>query len=132
MKPHKEGNPHLMLYLHHDMTHGRSFDIGMGACGSRVGCLYSVYVRNEDAGCAVCRTEARRVYCLMPMRLITPDASSSHSYLLPTQKEGDIALFGGEFFDSDTDRQLVYGDLFVFNCSKERWRRVVIPHRRER
>lgn len=46
------------------------------------------------------------------------------------QKDVEIALFGGEFFDGDTDRQLVYGDLFVFNCSKERWRKIVIPHRR--
>ena len=50
--------------------------------------------------------------------------------LPPVQKDGEVALFGGEFFDSATDRQLVYGDLFVFNCSKERWRKVVIPHRR--
>ena len=50
--------------------------------------------------------------------------------LKPVQKDGEIALFGGEFFDSDTDRQLVYGDLFVFNCSKERWWKVVVPHRR--
>ncbi len=45
------------------------------------------------------------------------------------QKDGEIALFGGEYFDSATDRQLVYGDLFVFSCSKERWRKVVIPSR---
>ena len=45
------------------------------------------------------------------------------------QKDGEVALFGGEYFDSAADRQLVYGDLFVFNCSKERWRKVVIPNR---
>ena len=53
-----------------------------------------------------------------------------HPVPVAVQKDGEIALFGGEFFDSDTDRQLVYGDLFVFNCSKERWRKVVVPHRR--
>ena len=63
------------------------------------------------------------------MRTIVPDCSWSQPFFCLLQKDGEIALFGGEFFDSNTDRQLVYGDLFVFNCSKERWRKVIIPHR---
>ena len=68
---------------------------------------------------------------ILPMQQSPPrkglDRQTAHA--CGVQKDGEIALFGGEYFDSATDRQLVYGDLFIFNCSKERWRRVVVPNR---
>ena len=67
---------------------------------------------------------------LLHQSRLTAVVRAPHPIHWLAQKDGEIALFGGEFFDSDTDRQLVFGDLFVFNCSKERWRKVIIPHRR--
>ena len=44
------------------------------------------------------------------------------------QKEAEIAMLGGEYFDSDADKQHVYGDLYLYNCDRNSWRKVVIPH----
>lgn len=38
-------------------------------------------------------------------------------------------MLGGEYFDSDADKQYVYGDLFIYNCDRNKWRKVMIPHR---
>lgn len=45
----------------------------------------------------------------------------------PLQKENELVLFGGEWYDSDRDKTHVYADLFVFNTDKATWRKVVSP-----
>ncbi|RMZ55199.1 hypothetical protein APUTEX25_005477, partial [Auxenochlorella protothecoides] len=47
--------------------------------------------------------------------------------LLPSQKENELILFGGEWYDSEKDKTHVYADLFVLDVEKVAWRRIVSP-----
>lgn len=43
------------------------------------------------------------------------------------QKENELILFGGEWYDGERDRTHVYADLFVLDVEKVAWRRIVSP-----
>lgn len=45
----------------------------------------------------------------------------------PQQKENELILFGGEWYDSEKDKTHVYADLFVLDVEKVAWRRIVSP-----
>lgn len=46
----------------------------------------------------------------------------------PPQKENEVILYGGEWYDSDKDKTHVYSDIYVLNVDKLTWRRVVSPN----
>ena len=39
----------------------------------------------------------------------------------------DIVMHGGEYYDGDTDKMLVYGDLFVYSTSQGTWKHIITP-----
>ncbi|GAB4820430.1 hypothetical protein N2152v2_007476 [Parachlorella kessleri] len=47
---------------------------------------------------------------------------------LPSQKENEVLLFGGEWYDADRDKTHVYAEIFVYNTDKDSWRQVVSPN----
>lgn len=46
----------------------------------------------------------------------------------PLQKENEVILYGGEWYDSDKDKTHVYSDVYVLNVEKQTWKRVVSPN----
>lgn len=47
---------------------------------------------------------------------------------IPSQKENEIVLYGGEWYDGDRDKTHVYSDIFVYNVDKNSWRQIASPH----
>jgi Galactose oxidase, central domain len=37
-------------------------------------------------------------------------------------------MYGGEWFDGANDKMFVYGDLHIYDASKNRWRKVEAPN----
>ncbi|KAI7844606.1 hypothetical protein COHA_001846 [Chlorella ohadii] len=47
---------------------------------------------------------------------------------IPSQKENEVILFGGEWYDGDKDKTYVYNDLYVLNVEKQTWKRIISPN----
>lgn len=41
--------------------------------------------------------------------------------------QGEIFLFGGEYFDGKADKQYTYADLYKYHTTKNQWTRLIIP-----
>ena len=39
-----------------------------------------------------------------------------------------MLLFGGEFYDTKTDRMRVFNDLFIYTIEEDTWTQLNIPH----
>jgi hypothetical protein len=46
----------------------------------------------------------------------------------PLQKENEVILYGGEWYDGERDKTHVYSDVYVLNVDKQAWKRVVSPN----
>ena len=52
------------------------------------------------------------------------DATKCDVSFLP---QGDIYLFGGEFFDGAADKQYTFADLYRYQTSRNMWSRIISP-----
>ncbi|KFM23343.1 Kelch domain-containing protein 4 [Auxenochlorella protothecoides] len=73
----------------------------------------------EDAAATAIRVE--------PGVRPSPRVYSTFNLLPSQQKENELILFGGEWYDSEKDKTHVYADLFVLDVEKVAWRRIVSP-----
>ncbi len=39
-----------------------------------------------------------------------------------------LVMYGGEWFDGADDKTYVYGDLFLYDAGKDRWKKVTAPN----
>lgn len=44
------------------------------------------------------------------------------------QKDNEVLLYGGEWYDGERDKMYVYGDVYVLNVDKQTWKRVISPN----
>ena len=43
------------------------------------------------------------------------------------QNDKEIILFGGEWYDGDSDKMYIYADVYILNTEKMNWRKVISP-----
>lgn len=53
--------------------------------------------------------------------------STRHRPPVP-QKENEVILYGGEWYDGERDMTHVYSDVYVLNVDKQAWKRVISPN----
>ncbi|KAL4853408.1 Kelch domain-containing protein 4 [Chlorella vulgaris] len=44
------------------------------------------------------------------------------------EKDNEVLLYGGEWYDGERDKMYVYGDVYVLNVDKQTWKRVISPN----
>lgn len=57
-----------------------------------------------------------------------PSARSCACLVAHTTKKDTLILYGGEWFDGAADKTYVYGDLYLYDAAKDRWKKVVAPN----
>ncbi len=45
-----------------------------------------------------------------------------------SMQKGQLILYGGEWFDGAADKTYVYGDLYLYDTGKNRWKKVITPN----
>ena len=65
-------------------------------------------------------------YCKVNCTHIGQHTHSS-TCLSHTALQGDIYLFGGEYFDGAADKQYTYADLYRYQTSRNKWSRIIAP-----
>lgn len=64
-----------------------------------------------------------------PATALSPALIASSASRLPRlQKENEVILYGGEWYDGERDKTHVYSDVYVLNVEKQAWKKVVSPN----
>lgn len=52
----------------------------------------------------------------------------THKAFCLTLQKDTLILYGGEWFDGAADKTYVYGDLYLYDAAKDRWKKVIVPN----
>lgn len=63
------------------------------------------------------------------LNVCTPKQSCecNHVILSFSQQKDLLIMYGGEWFDGATDKTYVYGDLYLYDTGKDRWKKIDAP-----